>query len=190
MSSGKRSRRKGGVVTALEIERKEKKRQAIELRKAGATYEHIAERLDIATGTAYNYVREALYEMVSEPADELRRIHYERLNNLLVTLWPRAVKGDMPAMDRTLGIMDRIAKLAGIDAPTAYADAGGEVIIIDGSKADYIKNLKALRARNMAGDAAIEEALALEAREQDPGGGDGEEVVVVAGDESVDGGGE
>lgn len=143
MGTGKRSKRRGGAIKEREIETQQRRSQALELRKAGATYEAIAAQLGVANGTAHRYVREALENLVSEPAEELRSIHYERLNHMLITLWPRAQRGDIPAVDRVLGIMDRIAVLYGLNTTTHTESR--EVVIIDGSKDEYITALKRLR---------------------------------------------
>ena len=70
---------------------------------------------------AYKRITHALAEInrqVSESADELRTLEACRLNELLNALWVRAIGGDEKAIDRVLRIMERRARLLGLDAPT------------------------------------------------------------------------
>ncbi|GAG13752.1 unnamed protein product [marine sediment metagenome] len=141
---------------------KEKTRTAIELRKAGASYQSIADQLGYADPSgAYRAVSRGLDTLVKEPAEELRTVQYERLNHMLISLWPRVQGGELAAMDRALGIMDRMSRLFGIEAPNLNLHKHqSDVIVIDGTKADYIDALK--RARQ-ATSATIIEAQAIEA---------------------------
>lgn len=103
----------------------EKVRKAIELRKAGATYEKIAEALGYENRSgAYKIVISALRDLVQEPARELRTLEAERLDSMTLALWARAQKGDLAAIDRLLRIMERRARLLGLDLPLAI-DVGG-----------------------------------------------------------------
>ena len=59
----------------------------------------------------------ALKQTLQEPADELRKLELERLDKLLLGVWPQAVRGNQGSVDRALRIMERRAKLLGLDAP-------------------------------------------------------------------------
>lgn len=51
--------------------------------------------------------------------DELRLVHHMRLERLFFVAFRRAVKdGDLPAIDRAVRILERDARLLGIDQPT------------------------------------------------------------------------
>jgi hypothetical protein len=96
----------------------ERQAQALEMRKAGQTFEHIAQAIGYTNGGgAYKAVERALKATLQEPADELRRLECERLDAMLRALWPSAISGKWLAVDRCLAIMDRRAKLLGLDAP-------------------------------------------------------------------------
>lgn len=100
----------------------EKVRKAIELRKAGATYDKIAEALGYENRSgAYKIVVGALRDLVQEPAQELRTLELERLDAMTLAIWARAQKGELAAVDRLLKIGERRAKLLGLDAPTAQS---------------------------------------------------------------------
>lgn len=99
------------------IEAAERQTQALELRKAGISYDAIAGRLGFAGAQgAYEAVKSALQRTQQEPADEVRRLEVERLDKLLTALWPEALKGNVQAVDRVLKIMERRASLLGLDA--------------------------------------------------------------------------
>lgn len=107
----------------------ERQKQAMQLRLAGASYDDIAARLGFAgRGGAWRAVMSALKQTLQEPADELRKMELERLDRLLLGVWGQAAKGNQGAIDRALKIMERRAKLLGLDAPTKQ-DLDGEMII-------------------------------------------------------------
>ncbi len=92
--------------------------QALELRKAGVSYEAIASRLGYRDRSgAYRAVTAALKLTLREPAEELRTLELERLDAMLLALWRRVQAGDEKAVDRVLRIMERRARLLGLDAP-------------------------------------------------------------------------
>ncbi|GGM77075.1 hypothetical protein GCM10012275_54630 [Longimycelium tulufanense] len=106
------------------IKAAEKRRQALELRKAGATYDQIAERLGFSSKSrARESVIAALAELTLEPAREVLTLELERLDAMLLGLWRQARAGDLGTVDRVLKIMDRRAKYLGLDK---VADSGTE----------------------------------------------------------------
>lgn len=103
---------------APSAEQIEKEKQALELRRAGVTYDVIAERVGFSDRTiARRYVMRALGRTLQEPADDVRRIEVDRLDRLQRALWPAAMQGDDKAIGSVLKVMDRRAKLLGLDAP-------------------------------------------------------------------------
>ena len=94
--------------------------QALELRKAGATYQQIGERLNISANQAHLDVRRELQKLAEQSAElatEVRQMELERLDAMHLGLWPEARKGHLGAVDRVLRIMERRASLLGLDAP-------------------------------------------------------------------------
>ena len=101
--------------------------KALELRKAGASYEQIARQLGYAsTSGAYDAVMGALKATLSEPTAEVRKIEVERLDRLMLAFWQRAVGGDAEALTQVLKIMDRRSRLLGLDAPAKVASTNVE----------------------------------------------------------------
>lgn len=97
----------------------ERQRQALELRKAGAGYVAIAQKVGYkGPSGAYNAIRSALKRTIQEPADELRKLEVERLDRMLLAIWDQVRNGNQGAIDRALRIGERRARLLGLDAPT------------------------------------------------------------------------
>ena len=93
--------------------------QALELRKAGVSYQRIAEALGFnSPQAAWKAVNSALKKTVQEPADEVRKLEVERLDAAAQAIYPSVKQGQYGAIDRWLKIMERRAKLLGLDAPT------------------------------------------------------------------------
>ncbi len=109
----------------------ERRRIALELRKAGATYEEIGRSLGITKQSAHELVSKVLDEIqskTSDDADAVKTLEIERLDALFKGLWPSASKGNPQAVEKALKIMERRARLLGLDAPTKLAstDPTGE----------------------------------------------------------------
>lgn len=104
----------------------ERQRRALELRKAGHTFQEIADQLGWkGPQGAHNAVMSALKKTLQEPADELRTLELERLDTMLNALWPAILRGDRGsprAAEVALKIMDRRAALLGLDAPKQVED--------------------------------------------------------------------
>lgn len=99
---------------ALDVRRRQL--EALELRKQGLGYQAIADRLGYKNvSSAYQAVQAILKATLREPADELRRIEAERLDSLMTAVYRRAQDGDEKALDRVLRVMERRARLLGLD---------------------------------------------------------------------------
>lgn len=106
--------------------------KALTLRKAGASYQAIADALGYATSMgAWKAVKSALKKTLQEPADELRQLELARLDDMAKAIAPHVAAGNLTAIDRNLKIMERRARLIGLDAP-AKTDitSGGDKIIV------------------------------------------------------------
>jgi hypothetical protein len=102
----------------LDIERK-----ALELRRAGVTYEGIAERVGYQTRNgAHRAVARVLARNPAADVDAVRELETDRLDRLLVAVWPVALKGDAKAVDQVLKIAERRARLLGLDVPTTVTE--------------------------------------------------------------------
>lgn len=85
----------------------EKRLRALNLRKAGATYDQIAQQVGYANrGTAHKAVTLALVEAQRESQAESHLLDGQRLDQMLMALWPKAMKGDPETVDRVLRIVE------------------------------------------------------------------------------------
>lgn len=123
----------------------EKTRRAMALKLAGASYAQIAQTLGYhdASG-ARKAVQRGMKSALHESAGELRKIHYGRLEHMLMLIWPEVNQRDLPAMSAALAIMDRMEKLFGLnEAQRIDVSTGRETVILaDGDKESYIKALE------------------------------------------------
>jgi hypothetical protein len=117
------------MTSANRLNATERKRRALELRKAGYGFAAIADQLDYASPSgAHKAVMTALKETLKEPADELRTLELERLDQAWKAIYPSIVKGNFGAIDRGVKLMQRRAELLGLDAPKdSNLNLSGEV---------------------------------------------------------------
>ncbi len=108
-----------GAASARKALARKREADALELRLGGATYEQIAGRLGYKNRSgAMRAVQRALDKLISpENVESLRQLELERLDRLLLGIWSSAVRGNPPAIDRVLKILERRARILGIDAP-------------------------------------------------------------------------
>jgi len=96
----------------------ERQRQSLELRKAGMTFAAIAVQLGYKDQRgAFYAVNTALKKVLRPPAESLRTLDLERLDTALLALWPRVRRGDDKAITTMLRVMERRARLLGLDSP-------------------------------------------------------------------------
>lgn len=99
--------------------------KAMQLRILGYGFQQIATECGYSDkASAYNAVKRELARTVQQPADELRTLEADRLDALLRTFLPKALKGDTWSCDRVLAIMDRRAKLLALDVPADAVPVG------------------------------------------------------------------
>ncbi|HLC05551.1 MAG TPA: hypothetical protein VJK02_21135 [Anaerolineales bacterium] len=129
----RKSRRRGGEgpTSPRRLAAKERATRALELRKSGRSYAAIADELGYNSPQAsWKAVSDLLAATIQEPAKELRTLEVERLDALFDVAYPMALallkqpapdeKIRMQAMDRCLRIMERRARLLGLDAPMIF----------------------------------------------------------------------
>lgn len=109
-------------TSARRVKTRERKSTALKLRASGATYAAIAEHLGITAQSAYALVKNALDEIPAESVPEFRAIENVRLDRMTAAMWRGATDGDFKAIDRVIRIMERRAKMMGLDAPTLLDD--------------------------------------------------------------------
>lgn len=82
--------------------------KALELRLAGVSYGKIATTLGLADAVeARAAVLTALDDDELDAADDAVLLEVQRVDRLHTALWPRAVKGDLGALDRLMRLSER-----------------------------------------------------------------------------------
>ncbi|RFU83593.1 hypothetical protein DY218_27175 [Streptomyces triticagri] len=130
--------------------------KAIRMRLSGADYETIATDLGYASrGAACTDISRALKtwrEQEQQDAEELVQVESLRLEHLQAALWPAALAGEIKAVEASLKIMDRRARLLGLDRPGKVAVEGvpgGAPIALAGpmGEAERLAELQAVVAQ-------------------------------------------
>lgn len=123
----------------------ERTRRAMALKLAGASYSQIALNLGYhdASG-ARKAVQRGMRNALHETSGELKKIHYGRLEHMLMLLWPDVNNRDLSSMNAALAVMDRMERLYGLNAAEKIDVTTGSntVILADGDKDSYIKALQ------------------------------------------------
>lgn len=127
---------------AEEVALAEKEAQAINLRRAGATYEDIARQVGYSDPSgAYRAVQRVLRRTIQEPADDLRTLEGQRLERLMMAVWPlalgreiRTADGKVTREDPNLKAVEAARKiiadrrtLFGLDSPIPVLGSGEDV---------------------------------------------------------------
>ena len=106
-------------VISIDPELFEKERQVVQYRQGGATFDAIAKKLGYADESGARAAFKRAMERMRDDAlnAEMRELHRQRLEVALTAIWSDVVKGDLEAIKVMLKILERDAKLYGIDAP-------------------------------------------------------------------------
>jgi hypothetical protein len=94
--------------------------EALNLRLEGRRFREIGEAMGVSEQTAHRLVTTELKRLNAvraEQAAELVRLQSERIDALLQAMWPKALAGEAVAVNQVLALLQRQARLHGIDAP-------------------------------------------------------------------------
>jgi hypothetical protein len=112
---------KRSIVNRAQIQK------AIDLRSTGASYDGIGRGMGISKTRAYQLVMSGMVDLdegLKDSADRLRTLELLRLDAIQCAHWPNA---HIPRhVDVILKVMERRAKLLGLDAPQRIADVTPE----------------------------------------------------------------
>lgn len=93
--------------------------QVVALRTAGRSFEQIAIEAGLSgRSQAFRVLQRALRRHPAERVDDHRAVDLARLDVLTSVVWPRALTGDAKAVGSMLRIMERRARLLGLDRET------------------------------------------------------------------------
>lgn len=110
----------------------EREIKVLELRRAGGTWDEIAQLVGYTDASAARkaYLR-VTDRNLRETAEDVRDLELSRLDRLMAPYWgPATREGDKKAAELILKIMDRRARLMGLDAPQK---SQVEVVTYDGN---------------------------------------------------------
>lgn len=117
----------GKKRAAADIKRQERRRAAIELRRAGLSLRAIAQRIQTEFGLPkYNHsaaaadIKAALDQLIESTnlsTEHYRALELERLDVASVAISGQVMKGDVNAIDRWTKIISLRAQMLGLNAP-------------------------------------------------------------------------
>jgi hypothetical protein len=105
------------LAAPRQVQADENRQRAIQLRMSCVSYRTIAETLGISVGRAHQCVMEALAEMREQTHEAAAHVRDMELARLDVEWFHIEGKHDPRSLDSKLKIMERRAKLLGLDAP-------------------------------------------------------------------------
>lgn len=136
----------------------DKETKVLELRRAGLTWQRIAEEVGYSDHSgAYAAYKRAMKRTLQQPADELRQQELDRIDRLQLAAWPKAMQGHIQSIGIIVRLMERRARLLGLDMPIRIEQdittwEGGDTI--DRAVRD-LANLFRLNAQSSSGEGAV-----------------------------------
>jgi orotate phosphoribosyltransferase-like protein len=112
--------------------------RALHLRRGGLTFEEIAADLGVDEKRARRLCSDAMEDaraQVATAAEELRALEVSRLDSVLNSIWDSAMRGNLPVIDRVIKIMERRAKMLGLDAQERLDGLTPEEIAMEAQRA-------------------------------------------------------
>lgn len=116
-----------GQAPKAEVANREQ--EVVKLRRGGLTWDLIGERVGLSPSGAHKAYQNALRRAVQEDVDAIRQVEGERLDTAQAAIWRNVLEGDNQAVNTLIRIMERRAKLLGLDQPIRIQQ---EVITYDG----------------------------------------------------------
>lgn len=120
--------------------------KALALKLKGWTYQEIADELDVAKSSAYDAVQRALTTEIGDQQENRDRYRAEQVAQCDVALkglYAKVEAGDPRAIDSWVRVLDRKAKVLGLDAPlklvvTDQMDAEIEQLLEEAARLERI----------------------------------------------------
>ncbi|MEV4091434.1 hypothetical protein [Streptosporangium saharense] len=133
------------VPLAKRVEVAERRAKVVQMRLAGLSYEVIAERLNIKGGarSASKDMTRALAaasKAQQESAEQLLDLEIKRLDRLMAALWPKALEGDVKAVETCEKLITRRTYLLGLDQMNRNGAQDGDMMSLLGALFDTLRN--------------------------------------------------
>ena len=154
----RRGRRKGRAPSPEVVAREQ---EVVKLRRGGLTWDLIGERVGLSAQGAYVAYERALKRVVLDDINAIRQLETERLDLAQSAIWGKVLQGDNPSIANLLRIMERRAKLLGLDQPIRQQV---EVISYDGNTV----RSELERILHLTGDSSTPSIMASEPSEAEP----------------------
>lgn len=92
--------------------------EVVKLRRGGLTWDMIADRVGYASPSAAHFAyQRAAKRVVQEDIEAIRQVETERLDLMQSAVWGKVLGGDVSSIMTVVRIMERRAKLLGLDQP-------------------------------------------------------------------------
>lgn len=122
----------------------EKRKKALDLRRAGWSFDDIAAEVGYANkGSAHRAVKQGIADITRESASELLELELSRLDDMFSGLYESARNGDNFSVDRALKIIELRARFLGLfdkKPEDGAADVRGAIAGLLASMADSLQN--------------------------------------------------
>jgi hypothetical protein len=116
------------------ITRAKRGTQFMKLRIEGLSFEEIGAQMGVSTQRAFKIIKDELALLNrkrAETAEECIRLELSRLDDMLKPLWAKCKAGDIGAQAAVLRLMDRRAKLLGLDFSDRKENSGSGNIVLN-----------------------------------------------------------
>jgi hypothetical protein len=111
------------------VRRIQRRADALTLRADGHTFDSIGDELGITRQAAQQLVTRAISDLPKESIAEVRALESLRLDALQAAIWADAPAVDVRAVDRVLRIMERRARMLGLDLQQADSRERVEITV-------------------------------------------------------------
>lgn len=102
------------------VQKIDRAQQVFDLLNSGMSYRAVANQLGISLATVQRDIAKYEAEEISPKADELRKRQLAQVQAGKRAVWKRYTEGDDKAVTSMIRLMEREAKLLGLDSATAY----------------------------------------------------------------------
>ncbi len=150
--------------------------ECLEMRRQGYSYAQISERTGLKSPQIAQIIQQSLQNMLEADGEDVKRLELQRLDEIFKNAYARATTGNfsLAAVDACMRIMERRAKLLGLDAPVRtinehnlnllsddeldakLAQLSGDIIDVPSTMVRSVPEREAGAAQGAGGEAAEE----------------------------------
>jgi hypothetical protein len=101
-------------TSAGKIRLAERRREALDYRRAGYSLQQIADQLDVSVGTIHADIKYGLRAIITPSAEDLLKLQLSRLEDLLSAVYGNAANGDLNSLETARRLISDICRLCGL----------------------------------------------------------------------------